>query len=364
MENDQATLTDQEIITPAPTMAETMRATFDSIKERDNVNTDDVEVEDKPLGKPRSPDGKFAKVEAEAEPVVIDPATNTESVETTPIAPVTPVAPTVNPPSGWTAEAKADWASASPKIQKEVLRREQDMHNGIAQYKEAATYAHSIQKAIQPFEHTIRSLGITPEAAVHALFDQENRLRNGSPQEKLNTIARLAQSYGVDLSQGVPQQQQIDPNLQYFQNQLQSTQQQLNQVLTANQQREQFELNSQIAAAKEGKPHFDELRHQIGTLLQASIDSGSPLTLDQAYESALWASPQHRQTLLAQQLADRQAADAKLKADQAQQVKAAAQAAKAASVTNVQRRGTLPGQKAIGSMQDTMRDTLEQIRSR
>lgn len=379
MDIDQATLADPAIevpgtpAAPEPTMAETMRATLDSIRERA------APAEADPIGTPaadgkieraRAPDGKFAKTDdvaaaagaiaAAAAPA--DPATQA-AAPAAPAATPTPD-PAVVAPSSWTGPAKAEFATLSPLIQQEVLKREQQIHNGIAQYKDAAHYGQEIQKALAPYEQTIRSLNTTPAIAIKAMFDVDHTLRFGSPQEKLQSISNLARNYGVDLSNGVPAQVQVDPNVQYLQNQLQTTQQQLQQIQSAHESRQQAELNSQIEAAKEGRPHFDSLRNEMAVLIQAAAARGEDLPLSEAYDRAVWASPVHRNEMLAKQQAEREAEAAKQRAEAAAKAAAAAAAAKAAASTNVARRGTLQAQGAVGSMQDTMRETLDRIRSR
>lgn len=379
MDIDQATLADPAIAAPAtpePTMAETMRATLDSIRERDVSGGDDPPVKSERV---RAPDGKFVKVEGEA-PAVVPPGdalTVTAAVvppadgaavdpAATPNAVIPPVVsePAIAAPSSWTGAAKAEFAKASPVIQQEVLRREQQMHNGIAQYKDAANYGQEIHKAIAPFNATIQKLGVTPAAAIEAMFKVDHTLRYGSPQEKLQHLADLARNYGVDISQGLPEQAPIDPNYQHLQSQLQTTQQQLQQLTADRENQQQAALNSQIDAAKEGRPHFDDLRQEMGLLIQAAHARGELLTLPDAYDRAVWSHPTYRAEMLAQQQAERAAEDAKQRAEATAKAAAAATAARAASSVNVPKRGTLQAQGAVGTMQDTMRETLDKIRSR
>lgn len=376
MENDQATLTDQAVVTPEPSMADTMRATFDSIKERDTAG--DTEATAK-AERARAADGKFVAKEPEAapaaapapvvaEPAAPAPAAAVPPVEAAPVdptaAPLVPAEPAIAAPSSWTGAAKAEFSKASPVIQQEVLRREQQMHNGIAQYRDAANYGQEITKTLAPYNETIQRLGITPAAAIEAMFKVDHTLRYGSPQEKLQHIADLARNYGVDLSGGVPEQQPIDPNYQHLQTQLQQTQQQLKQITADRESQQQAALNSQIEAAKEGRPHFDNLRQEMAVLIQASAANGENLSLPDAYDRAVWSHPTYRAEMLALQQQERAAADAKQRAEATAKATAAAVAAKAASSVNVPKRGTLQAQGQVGSMQDTMRETLDQIRSR
>lgn len=369
MPNDQEIL-DEQTAAPAvePTMAETMADTLSEIRSRDTeVAADPLKVD-----RTRAPDGKFAKGTPEdVTPKTAAPAASpaekvAPAIDPAAAASVAPVA-SIAPPSSYTAEAKAEFAKASPVIQREILKRESDFHKGVEQYKQAANYAQSMYGAVKPYENTIKSWGVTPDIAVKALFEADRKLSQGSPQEKLAAFANLAKGYGIDLSQGMPEAQPVDPNMQYMQSILRQQEQRFSQLERQNHeyaarvaQQEQSELNSLIEQAKQGKPHFDELRQEIGLLLQAGINKGQPVTIDQAYEAALWQSPTHRNELLAKQRSEFEAEAARKRAEDAEKAKAARQA----SSTNVARRGTLPAQKAVGTMQDTMRETLEQIKSR
>lgn len=384
MDLDQATLTDQNPTTqdaPAPSMSETMAATLASIKGRETATDEGAETA--APDRARAPDGKFTKVDdasqraevtnqdgGAADTNIGQPATQEAS------AVASPAASAIQPPSSWTAAAKAEFAKVSPVVQQEVLRREQQMHDGIAQYKEKANYADTLHKAIAPFEQTIRSMGVGPEVAVSTLLSFDHKIRYGSPSDQAGlvqqivssynadpvlTIQAIAQAANIDLGQMQTQQRaQPDPNLQYVQRELQSTKQQLNELLTTQQQREQMELNSQIERAKQGKEHFDAVRNEMAALLQA----GSAKDIDEAYDMAVYARPDLRQALLAKQLEEKLAAENQKRADEAKKAAEAAKAAKAAASTNVPKRGTLPAQKPAGSMRDTMLETLEQIRSR
>lgn len=360
---DLATQESNDEVGSSASMDDTIRAALDSIKSRESeeVHNPQIEHEDSATTERlRGPDGKFAKtdkpVEQNVEPVKTEEPVAEDQKQEQQVS-------KVQPPSSWKGTAKAKFASLDPEIQQEVLRREDHFHKGLEQYKQAAQYGEAIYKAIRPYENTIRQLGVTPDVAIQALFSADHALRNGSPADKAKAFADLAKGYGIDLSQGLPEQQVVDPNVQYLQTQLQQTQYQLNQILAARQQeeelarqREQAELNSTIEQAKQGKPHFDEVRNEMAALLQA----GTATDLNQAYEMAVWARPDLRQSLLAQQLAEKQAEEAKKRAEEAQKAKAAKQA----SSMNVPRRGTLPAQKPVGTMDDTIREALAQIRSR
>lgn len=379
MDNDQATLTSQDDVIAEPTMNDTMAETLAEIRNRDTQEEKPVETA-KP-DKLRDEQGKFARAAETATPDKVQSAEQStkpadiKPAEPAQTAPVATIDPSIQPPSSYTNEGKSEFLKASPALQKEVLKREADfhkyLHNQVEPMKQAATFGQDIYKAIQPFENTIRSWNTTPAQAIQALFHADQKLTQGSPQEKLRAFTELAKGYGIDLSQGLPEQAPIDPNVEYLQRQNQQAMQaaqaahqkiqRMEAEFTQRQQAsEQEQLNSVIEQAKQGKPHFDELRQEIGMILQSAINKGQLVTIDQAYEAAMWQSPMHRAELLAKQQAEAEAAAAQKRAEDAEKAKAA----KHASSVNVARRGTLPAQAPVGSVEDSMRETLAAIKSR
>jgi hypothetical protein len=354
MDNDQATLNEP---VEEQSMDDTIRQTLESIKERDSDASAELEAnaaqnEEKPAEQ-RAPDGKFAKATDESKQATeqhTDAAAQPESAGTAVAENAAPTAePVAAAPSSWTAAGKAEWAKIPEGIRQEVLKREADFHKGVEQYRAQANFAQAVHKAIAPYESTLRQLNIAPDVAINSLLSADHKLRNGSPAEKLQNFAQLAQMYGIDLSQGLPQTQQIDPNTQYLQQQLQQTQQKLQHLSASQAQREQAELNSMIEQAKQGKEHFDVVRKEMAALLEA----GTAKDINQAYDMAVWARPDLRANLLAKQQEEQRAAQAKI-----------AQKAKATAATNVPRRGTLPAQRPVGTMDETLKATLADIRSR
>jgi hypothetical protein len=352
MDNDLATQDNIETELNEPTMDETIQSTLDSIKSRDSEAAAELEqhateAESKPQ-KQRAPDGKFAKakdVQVDKQQAEIHGETSESGA---PEQTQVPQAQTsnANPPSSWTAAAKAEFSKLNPVIQQEVLKRESDFHKGVEQYREAANYAQSIRNVIAPYENTIRQVGVTPEVAIRELFKKDAELRHPDENVRRAAIYQLARHAGIDLSQGM---QQIDPTALRMHQQLMEREAELNQIKTSQAQREQQELNSFLEQAKQGKEHFDSVRNEMAALLQA----GTAKDINQAYEMAIWARPDLRQSLLAKQQEERRAEQVKI-----------AQAAKAAAATNVARRGTMQAQKAVGTMDDTIKATLEKIRSR
>lgn len=238
-------------------------------------------------------------------------------------------------PTTWKPDYQSVWneIDADDKrrtILDEVERRENDYHKGIEQYKADATYASTIKKAIAPFEASIRAIGAKPEQAVEGLLRADHMLRYGTPQQKQAAFQHLIRSYSLDPAWAKQERPDpVDPNVAHMQQQLAQVQQQ-NQHLHQTFQKQMLEqANSEIEAFKKDAPYLEDVRGEMGRLIQAGLASG----VRDAYEKAVYSNPTTRAKVLAEQQAK----------DEAERKAKAAQQAQAAKAAAVQVRGAPSG---------------------
>ena len=326
-----------EIVEPK-SMDDTIRDTLRSIQDK-GATLDTSEAT------PDTPEEKAQAIrDAQGKYVAKEAPNPTE----TPIIPAEPVS---SAPNTWKKEAQEAWGKADPQIRAEVERREADFHKGIEQYKTAASYGQTMERAIQPFAATIQSLGISPDKAVSELMAADHKLRYGSQEQKNAYFAQLAQSYGIDLANvSAPEQQYIDPNLSAMQQRVQQLEGHIQNQSLMGQRQAEATLNSEISAfaADPKHSHFESVKGHMAALLQA----GQVPDLASAYEQAVYANPTTRALVLAeQQNAARAEASKK------------AQAAKTAASVNTRSRPSMPVSQPIGTMDDTIRATLRRLQS-
>ena len=267
----------------------------------------------------RDDKGRFAP---RAEQVEAAKAVNPDAVVET--APVEAPKPARKYPSSWKKDYEPIFQELAgnekyKSILDEVERRENDFHTGIKRYDEDAKFAQSIRKSIAPFEATIRTLGVAPEQAIQGLLASDHALRYGSPAQKAQAVRSLFQSYGLDAQTIFGQQQQqaaADPNYSHLEQQLQQVQQTNQQLLSSFQKQMADQANAELESFKKDKPYFDEVREEMGLLYQAAIQANRPITLQEAYDKAVYATPATREKLLAEQQAKAEA-ERKAKAQQA-----------------------------------------------
>lgn len=291
-------------------------------------------------GPARTPDGKFAPKESAEDKVSAEGQPAPEQA-----------APSRKAPSSWKPAAQEAFLKAdrgeplTPEeirlLTSEAERRESDFHRGVSEFKSHSERAKAYDQAIAPYQTHLQNLGVDAPTAISALMRADYTLRNSDPVTKAQYFRQLANEYGIDLNQEVPQ---VDPNTEYLMRQMDALRQQQemwqNQFRQQEQTKAQHEL-SQFATAE--RPHFDAVRNDMADLLE----TGKAKDLQEAYEMAVWMRSDIRQTLLEQQRSEvqRKAHEAA----QAQKAKAAAVSVKGSSPTSA---GVQTGSK--GSLRDVL----------
>lgn len=229
--------------------------------------------------------------------------------------PAVPIVAATKAPERWSPEAKEKWATVPPEVQQAVLKREQEAHRALTTQDEERLFGKRIKDLTQPYMATLNAEGGTPEDAYRQFLNYAHIMRTASPETKRNELLKIAQAYSVDL--GIPLQQGAAPTAPAFQPQ------QVSQLVQAelsswHQRQEQAQIHNEIEtfAADPANTHYETVKSVMAALLQ----NGKAETLKQAYDQAIWADPDIRSTLTAQQLSDaeqKRLTDARIKADAA-----------------------------------------------
>ena len=342
-----------EVIEQPQSMDDTIRETLRSLQDRgatpEETPAEPVATPEEQAQRIRDEAGKFAAKTPDAAPAV-DAAATDKPVGA---APNTESAVPKELQSLGLKKEEAEAFAAAPQILKDAfIRRSEEIHRGVEQYRAAAGFGQTMERAISPYTATLSSLNITADKAVGELMAADQRMRNGDIQYFASLAkaynfnpAQLAEIFGGQQPQG---EQYIDPNINAAQQRIQRLENHIqNQELTA-QQQAQEQLNSQISAfaADPSHSHFESVRGHMSALLQA----GQAKDLADAYEQAIYANPTTRAEVLQQQAtAQREEAAQKAKA------------AKAAASVNVRARPSMPASQPIGTMDDTIRATLRRM---
>jgi len=262
-------------------------------------------------------------------------------------------------PKSWPKEMHDFWPKADPKVQEYWETRERQWHEGIEGYKGDATYGKGLKDIFAPYQPLLDAQGIKDHSiATRYLLNAHYQLSQADAAKKTAYFAGLAKSYGVDLNEAlkhVSEAAYADPALR----ELSTRFDKLETTLTAEQTARVEELRSKTAtevdafASDPKHPYFDEVAEDITLLLQNPKTS-----LEQAYERAVWANPVTRAKEQARVQKDTEDGIRK-------KAEADAKAALKARGTQIRgRESEKSSPELIGTMEDTMRETLKEIQSR
>jgi hypothetical protein len=194
---------------------------------------------------------------------------------------IKPVVQERSPWKSWKPEAAAELEKLPENVQKYIIERQDQFHKGIEQYKEAATFAKTIDKSIAPYKEYMANLNVTPDVAFQNLLKTEHTLRMGSAQDKAEMMLKLAHDYQIDLGQlaGIP----YDPTVHNLKAQLDYTKSQLEASNNFRQSQEDGQIQSVIEEFAQTHEHFTEVQATMADLLER----GFATDLDDAYVKAI-----------------------------------------------------------------------------
>jgi hypothetical protein len=265
--------------------------------------------------------------------------------------PETPAAPVVREaPKSWAKETHEVWAKLPPEAQTQIELREKQILDGLDQYKTHAGFGKQMREAVAPFEQMIQQHGLDAPKAVQYLLSAHQRLTHGSPESRIAAYQQLGRDLGLDPNAPTP-----DPKYQALEQKVTK----LESTLTERQQKELDETKAQIAKEVEtfasdtkAHPYFEECADDIVRLCNAGYD------LQQAYDTAVMANPVTRAK---EEARIKTETEARLR----ENMRLDALKAKTAKGTNVRTRETTRAPtEPLGTMEDTMKETLAAINAR
>ena len=268
-------------------------------------------------GRARNPDGTFKEVKKDskdagaAAPKVQPQPLTTPSVAPAPLATAVP-APKPRParPSSWKKEMWGHWDQIPVDLAEYLNTRESQFASGVSTYKAEAEAARPLQEAMAPFMTILQQYQIDPATWIRNLGGAHQRLVMGSPHEKLNLFAKLANDYGIPLAALYDQSAQQQYLAQPHQPQPQPQGDTLTRAEAMKLFSEQFQtvnIKQDIDRFKADQKHkhFDAVQGTMAGLLQANPPIPGVVDLDSAYTYAL-ALPAHADLTAADQEQERQ----------------------------------------------------------
>ena len=267
------------------------------IEKEIEVNDDPIQAEketDSTESNDRDEKGRF-KPKTEETSSQDDPVEETELVAEASDVPDEEV----KRPTTWKKEYRDVWdkMQEGKPLEKEEFakfaeyanQREAEYKRGVSAYKAEADNARQLTQAIGPFIPELQAQNIHPVAWINNLGRAHMILSKAPYQEKVQMFHRLAQDYGIQLNQDslqMPEQAYVDPYQQQLMQQLQATQQQVQQLSAIRDQEENARLTSEISRVSSNKerfPHFEMVREDMAQLLERGLAQD----LETAYAKAV-----------------------------------------------------------------------------
>ncbi|KEC75467.1 hypothetical protein RLPCCGM1_c0844 [Rhizobium leguminosarum bv. phaseoli CCGM1] len=214
-------------------------------------------------------------------------------------------------PPGWSAEAKAQFATLPPEVQAAVAKREQEVDNGFRVLQD--------YKGLEEFTPIVRQAGTTHADVMRRAIEWERSLQ----QDPVNTVLHVANMAGVNLRALVAGQQDQVLQRRPQQAQQQPSPQPVNVEATVEQVLRKRDTETQVNAfiSDPANVHAEAVLDDMVALISA----GRASSLKDAYDAACWMRPDIRQQLISQ------AAPVNTIQDQTSQRAAAADQARRAS---------------------------------
>jgi hypothetical protein len=208
-------------------------------------------------------------------------------------------------PGSWTPVAREKWAALPTEIQREVLKRERDIANGFNEVAEIKKFRDVYGGIMNQHQGIINAEGGDGMKMTRDLFQTAATLYNGSPDQKVRTVAAMIRNFGIDLQMldehlsqtmgnggngaAPPQRSQYaggGPDIASL------VRQQVDAALApyANQRQEALtrEVDDDIAnfASDPANEFFDDVKDTMADLLDVATKQHKTLSLQDAYKRA------------------------------------------------------------------------------
>jgi hypothetical protein len=266
-------------------------------------------------------------------------------------------------PKTWTKDALEKWATIDPRVQQEILKREDDFMKGITQYKAAADVGVQYSKVVEPYAPMLAAENLDPVQLFQNFAANHYTLSRGSNEQKVQLAAMLIDGYNIPLedllnhiADSGGEKAPPSPEIISLRKELDDLKAGFSQRTESERAVIQQRLSKEVEefAKDPAHPHFDELADDITQLFA----NGSAKSLQEAYDKAVYANPTTRQKEI-----DRLTAEA-LTAKESEEKKRLDKVAKSTAdhveTTPTNRGGTVP----VGTMDDTLHETMAKIASR
>jgi hypothetical protein len=220
-------------------------------------------------------------------------------------AEVVPVVATKAPQS-WKPAMREQFGKLPADMQQEILRRESETGRALSESANSRKFHSDFSQVVRPFEALIAGSGVHPLKAVQNLMTTAATLQTGTQVQKAGTIANIIRTYGVDIGtldqilsgqKPKPGQQQTSEVQELIRRELAPVREFMTQGSRAQQEQAQRmtqEADQSIEqfSADPVNKYFEDLREDMGDLMETAANRGRAMTIQEAYEKAAVSHPE------------------------------------------------------------------------
>jgi hypothetical protein len=185
-------------------------------------------------------------------------------------------------------------------VRAEVYRRERESERAVHESATARQVSTYVQRLQQQFAPALHAEGVDALTASANLMQLASRLRYGTPVEKAQLAAQIVTNYGVDVvalaaaldGQQVAGQRNPQQAMTYQDPRVDQLLSQLQQAQVDRTTQVQQRAVSDVESFGKNKEFFEDVREDMGDLMELLAKRGVDMTLDQAYERACSMNPE------------------------------------------------------------------------
>jgi hypothetical protein len=275
-----------------------------------------------------------------------------EAVQVAKTAPIEAVPPAIEAPTSWPREMHQHWPKVPKEVQDYWQLREKQMMDGLDQYKGVAAYGKSVADVLAPYKPLLESKGLDAPRAVADLMQAYTAMTQGTVEQRRMAYEHMGKNLGIMAAADTTTL--VDPQVKALQDQFNQIQHTLTiqQTQALEAAREKAGREVEAFASDPKNVYFNEVADDILQHLKAGHD------LPTAYKLAVRGNEVTFHKEIARISTE---TEAKLK-ENARLDALPKQKAKSVNIggRDTQRAPTEP----LGSMEETLKSTLGQLRSR
>jgi len=203
-------------------------------------------------------------------------------------------------PSSWNPKVREKWGKLDPDVRAEIVRREEAAMLGVRNLQEKHAPVNAFYKSLEPFVTEAKKSGAVPEQYIANVMTTERVLRTADLPTKFNAVMQICDQYGIPLrdiinqsvgheviKKAAPTAPAIPPELM----------QELQEMRNWRMSMETGQVEQTIESFAQQKEFFGDVKDIMADLL----DMGRAKDLADAYDQAVWLSPEVREVMLNRQ---------------------------------------------------------------